>query len=441
MRNLTLFRCYRKVFSQLCPILVILLLISSIVPVSGLVSVLDYDANGNLVSDGRYAYTYDGFNQLIRINEGGLTGPTVAEYTYGPDKERIKKVEYNNGTATTSYYPSKDVIYTENSTGISATIYYYDDYVLVARKDPDGKNYFYHPNHLGSTDIVTNETGAVVEDIDYLPFGETQDDDRFLFTGKEKDSESGLMYYGARYYNPSTMRLTQPDTMLPDIYDPQQLNRYAYARNNPQTYVDPSGHFIDTLFDIGFIGWDIWNIIKSPRSRDNWVSLWLDTVGAFVPFATGLGAAYKFGSKASKIAKAGKKADGLFGIIGKAGKSADKFDNYMKNPAFRNSYRELKNINSIPGKKGGEVTVKSMDEGKALVNKMFPDYKNINSGLGASASLGKKRELGTFSIETKNSLGSVLGHGEGNPHAKFDHINIMTGKGRKITILVEDLAK
>src|SRR3989344_4106571 len=311
MRNLTLFRCYRKVFSQLCPILVILLLISSIVPVSGLVSVLDYDANGNLVSDGRYAYTYDGFNQLIRINEGGLTGPTVAEYTYGPDKERIKKVEYNNGTATTSYYPSKDVIYTENSTGISATTYYYDDYALVARKDPNGKNYFYHPNHLGSTDIVTNETGAVVEDIDYLPFGETQDDDRFLFTGKEKDSESGLMYYGARYYNPSTMRFTQPDTMLPDIYDPQQLNRYAYARNNPQTYVDPSGHFIDTLFDIGFIGWDIWNIIKSPRSRDNWVSLGLDTVGAFVHFATGLGAGYrvaKYGGKAAKLFESGKAA-------------------------------------------------------------------------------------------------------------------------------------
>src|SRR3989344_4325884 len=314
MRNLTLFRCYRKVFSQLCPILVILLLISSIVPVSGLVSVLDYDANGNLVSDGRYAYTYDGFNQLIRINEGGLTGPTVAEYTYGPDKERIKKVEYNNGTATTSYYPSKDVIYTENSTGISATTYYYDDYALVARKDPNGKNYFYHPNHLGSTDIVTNETGAVVEDIDYLPFGETQDDDRFLFTGKEKDSESGLMYYGARYYNPSTMRFTQPDTMLPDIYDPQQLNRYAYARNNPQTYVDPSGHFIDTLFDIGFIGWDIWNIIKSPRSRDNWVSLGLDTVGAFVPFATGLGAGYrvaKYGGKAAKLFERGKGASGV----------------------------------------------------------------------------------------------------------------------------------
>ena len=49
------------------------------------------------------------------------------------------------------------------------------------------------------------------------------------------------MYYGARYYAAEIGRFVQPDSMLPDIYDPQQLNRYAYVRNNPLKYVDPSG--------------------------------------------------------------------------------------------------------------------------------------------------------------------------------------------------------
>jgi hypothetical protein len=51
------------------------------------------------------------------------------------------------------------------------------------------------------------------------------------------------MYYGARYYSAEIGRFVQPDSMLPDIYDPQQLNRYAYVRNNPLKYVDPSGNF------------------------------------------------------------------------------------------------------------------------------------------------------------------------------------------------------
>jgi RHS repeat-associated protein len=67
---------------------------------------------------------------------------------------------------------------------------------------------------------------------------------RYTYTGQESDGETGLMYYGARYYSAEIGRFVQPDSMLPDIYDPQQLNRYAYVRNNPLKYVDPSGNVI-----------------------------------------------------------------------------------------------------------------------------------------------------------------------------------------------------
>ena len=69
------------------------------------------------------------------------------------------------------------------------------------------------------------------------------------FTGKERDNETGLDYFGARYYGNALGRFTSPDpfTVTPGrVIDPQQLNLYAYGRNNPLKYVDPTGMIIDT---------------------------------------------------------------------------------------------------------------------------------------------------------------------------------------------------
>lgn len=66
-------------------------------------------------------------------------------------------------------------------------------------------------------------------------------DRRFLYTGKEKDSDTGLYYYGAQYYDPYLRHFTQPDSLIPDVYNPQSLNRYSYVLNNPYKYVDEEG--------------------------------------------------------------------------------------------------------------------------------------------------------------------------------------------------------
>ncbi|MFV0290983.1 MAG: RHS repeat domain-containing protein [Mangrovibacterium sp.] len=69
--------------------------------------------------------------------------------------------------------------------------------------------YYYHPNYLGSASYITNLDGEVVQHVEYVPFGEVFIEERnntwntpYLFNGKEFDSETGLYYYGARYYNP-----------------------------------------------------------------------------------------------------------------------------------------------------------------------------------------------------------------------------------------------
>ena len=133
--------------------------------------------------------------------------------------------------------------------------------------------------------MVTDASGAVVSRSEYLPFGEESTVGRGApwgpqadplnqrFTGKEHDSESGLDYFGARYYGSTLGRFTSPDEFrggivdpftgqdvetnraLPyaDITDPQTLNKYAYVRNNPLRYTDPNGHcFWDACIAEGY---------------------------------------------------------------------------------------------------------------------------------------------------------------------------------------------
>ncbi len=146
-----------------------------------------------MVQDSQSYYEYNSFNQLSKIRDGNSTGTVISEYLYDSDGNRIRKSDRIKNE--TVFYFNPNFLRVINATGTFDTIYYYADSQLIARKDPDGKKYFYHPDHLGSTTLVTNESGAVVEDTNYKPFGEPLYDakSRYLYTGKERDSESGLV--------------------------------------------------------------------------------------------------------------------------------------------------------------------------------------------------------------------------------------------------------
>jgi RHS repeat-associated protein len=115
---------------------------------------------------------------------------------------------------------------------------------------------YYHTDLVGNVRAVTDEKKNVIECHDYLPFGEecttggcasnpeVGAGQARKFTGKERDTETGLDYFGARYYGSRIGRLTTTDpvyTWQENILDPQRWNRYAYGRNNPLRYVDPDG--------------------------------------------------------------------------------------------------------------------------------------------------------------------------------------------------------
>lgn len=110
---------------------------------------------------------------------------------------------------------------------------------------------YYHLDAVGNVLAVTDTAGVVIEQHDYLPFGDewnpTPGDQPKRFTGKERDPETGLDYFGARYYGSKIGRFTTTDpvyTWRENLVDPQRWNRYAYARNNPLRYVDPDGRQI-----------------------------------------------------------------------------------------------------------------------------------------------------------------------------------------------------
>ena len=120
----------------------------------------------------------------------------------------------------------------------------------VARsfKDPDNYEnlqFFYHPDHLGSSSFITNLDGEVVQHIEYVPFGEVFIEERnnvwntpYLFNAKEFDEETGMYYYGARYYEPRLSLWMSTDPMQGNY---PNTATYCYAFNNPIIYVDPDG--------------------------------------------------------------------------------------------------------------------------------------------------------------------------------------------------------
>ena len=112
---------------------------------------------------------------------------------------------------------------------------------------------YYHADHLGSTRIMTDASGTKISDCTYGPFGEeigcspSNASNHYKFTGKERDSETGLDAMGSRYHSSNMGRLMTPDPLMlqkQKLFDPQQWNMYQYARNNPLRFIDPTGKYV-----------------------------------------------------------------------------------------------------------------------------------------------------------------------------------------------------
>ncbi len=190
---------------------------------------LAYDAENRQTTAGAYSYGYDGDGRRVTKTGGGLT----ELYVY--DAMGALTAEYDSGTAVAAPCQTCYLSY----------------------------------DHLGSVRLVTDTNAKVIAKHDYLPFGEEipasvagrdgtwgafNDSMAQKFTGRERDAESGLDYFGARYYGSALGRFTSPDwsakpqpVPYADFSNPQTLNQYAYVLNNPLAHPDADGHCCDLI--------------------------------------------------------------------------------------------------------------------------------------------------------------------------------------------------
>jgi RHS repeat-associated protein len=234
----------------------------------------------------------------------------TASYAYDGAGRRVKKVVNGTSSVTT--------IFVYNAAGQLIAEYTSDP---VPPPAGGGGTSYLTSDHLGSTRVVTKQAGSVKARYDYLPFGEelgatigqrtlgmgygAPDSTRQKFTQKERDSESGLDYFLARYYSSAQGRFTSPDefvggpdelfefadqassnpTVYAEVTNPQSLNKYQYCYNNPLNFADPDGHQGQVLVE---------RLLSNPTVQQNLdKATAIAAAGATVAWAATSGAAKK----------------------------------------------------------------------------------------------------------------------------------------------------
>jgi RHS repeat-associated protein len=218
-----------------------------------------YDAAGNMTSNASTTYIYDDENRLVWTSQ--------YLYVYDADGNRVEKCEATSVNTTCPTSGTTGTIYWRGTGGEPLDESYLggsvvEDYIFfngarIARRDvsTDAVHYYFS-DQVGSHSVVSNAAGTLEQDIDYYPYGGVEEDyatapvaQHYKFNGKERDTESMLDNFGARYDTSNLGRFMTPDweakpTAVPYAHygNPQSLNLYSYVENNPTTLGDPDGH-------------------------------------------------------------------------------------------------------------------------------------------------------------------------------------------------------
>jgi RHS repeat-associated protein len=207
------------------------------------ISMFAYDASGNATSDSTNTYTWDGESQLK--SAAGVT------YLHDGDGRRVSK---SNGKLYW-YGPGGEIITETDATGHELNDYIFFAGRHIGTQSSSGVGAFYVEDSLGSSRVLTTTAGVVCYDADFTPFGgeraytNTCTQNNYKFEGKERDTETGNDYFGARYYTNRFGRWLSADwSSVPVavpyavLSNPQTLNLYSMVSDDPETSADLDGH-------------------------------------------------------------------------------------------------------------------------------------------------------------------------------------------------------
>jgi RHS repeat-associated protein len=208
---------------------------------------------------------------MTQRTEGGpSTGSGQATYTQNFDAEnRLTSVISHQSSVVTSFKYNGDGNLVAKLVGDVATYYIGGIYEVEVTNTTITKKTYYYPaggairvedfvnsansgvfyilkDHLGSASVTLDSSGNSIAESRYYPFGETRVTSGTIPTDKrfqsQRDVGLGLMHFGARFYSVKLGRFISADTIVPQPFNPQSLNRYSFVINNPLRFTDPTGH-------------------------------------------------------------------------------------------------------------------------------------------------------------------------------------------------------
>jgi len=240
-----------------------------------------YDPNGNTFSENEKAYAYNQHNRLKSVSQNGSS---LAEYMYNGEGQRVKKFTQDEtrvfhydlfghliaeteeegdivaeyaylGGQPLAMIGERQVVDANEEEGAASCFVSQASWAAPVQQGPSTQEaiYYFLTDHLGTPQLLTDDTGSVVWKASYKPFGEAEVDpnptvvNNFRFPGQYFDEETGLHYNYFRYYHPGTGRYSRPDPIGLEV----SINLYGYVANNPGNSLDLNGLF--TIFGPGLV--------------------------------------------------------------------------------------------------------------------------------------------------------------------------------------------
>jgi RHS repeat-associated protein len=182
--------------------------------------------------------SYDAENRLIEVQDSTDTD----YFSYDGDGNRVK-ADVNNAV---TYYLGNYLEWTGEAWTM-VKYYYTGGGLRVAMRKGANERYWLLTDHLGGTNVTVDTNGVEYGELRYKAFGGTRytsgtTPTTMRYTGQREEQSLGIYFYNTRYYDPMLGRFIQADSLIPNPSDPPSFDRFAYVRNSPIMYNDPTGH-------------------------------------------------------------------------------------------------------------------------------------------------------------------------------------------------------